>query len=263
MTVDEQTSSLGRVRSNSMSSAHRWPERREPTSGAHSLPERREPHSSRKAPLQRLIGGGIAGNERLTAATGIMLIALFAALGVTIVRIGSLISVHLFIGLLLIPPVALKLASTGYRFVRYYTGNRVYRERGAPPTPLRLLAPLVVLFTLVVFATGVALLFVGPGSSGTLRLLHKASFFAWIAVTAVHVIGHLPDLPQTFLARRKERLEYNPHAAGRAGRTISLAGALVAGLVLALVLLPQSKAWSRPGALHHHHIFLQGTIVGK
>lgn len=225
--------------------------------------ERPQPVSS-KAPLQRLLGGGIVGNERLTAATGILLIALFAALGVTIVRIGSLISVHLFIGLLLIPPVALKLASTGYRFVRYYTANPVYRERGAPPTPLRLLAPLVVLCTVAVFATGVALLLVGPGSSGTLRLLHKVSFFLWIAVTAIHVIGHLPDLPRAFTVRRRGRLEYNPHAAGRTGRTISLAGALVAGLVLALLLLPQSKAWSAPGALHHHHrFFLQSAIVGK
>ncbi len=230
---------------------------------ARRAPEHREPPSARKAPLQRLLDGGIVGNERLTAATGILLIALLAALGVTIVRIGSLISVHLFIGLLLIPPLALKLASTGYRFVRYYTANPVYRERGAPPTPLRLLAPLVVLSTLAVFATGVALLFVGPGSSGTLRLLHKASFFLWVAVTALHVIGHLPDLPRAFTVRRQGRLEYNPYAAGRAGRTISLAGALVAGLVLALLLLPQSKAWSAPGALHHHHSFVQSTIVGK
>jgi hypothetical protein len=250
MVANQQTASLGRADGG-------------PTSSAHSRPEHREPPSSHKTPLQWLIDGGIIGNERLTAATGILLIVLFAALGVTIVRIGSLISVHLFIGLLLIPPVALKLASTGYRFVRYYTATPAYRRRGAPPTPLRMLAPLVVTFTIVVFATGVALLFVGPGSSGALRLLHKASFFAWIAVTAIHVIGHLPDLPQTFLARRKERLEYNPYAAGRVGRMISLAGALIAGLVLALLLLPQSKAWSQPGALHHHHLLIQDTIEGK
>ncbi len=49
--------------------------------------------------------------------------ALLAALGVTILRIGPLISEHLFIGLMLIPPIALKLASTGYRFMRYYTSD--------------------------------------------------------------------------------------------------------------------------------------------
>ena len=50
----------------------------------------------------------------------------------------------MFVGLLLIPPVVLKLASTGYRFVRYYAGARAYREKGPPPLPLRLLAPVLV-----------------------------------------------------------------------------------------------------------------------
>jgi hypothetical protein len=211
---------------------------------------RHETPASRKQPLQRLVAGGIAGNERLTAATGILLILLLAALGVTILRIGQLISAHLFIGLLLIPPVTLKMASTGYRFVRYYTANPTYRKRGAPAMPLRLLAPLVVIFTVTVFATGVALLIVGPSSSGTLRLAHKVSFFLWLAVTAIHVIGHLPDLQRTFLARHRGRLEYNPYAAGRAGRAISLLGALIAGLVLALLLIPHFGVWS---AFHHHH----------
>jgi hypothetical protein len=250
MVADRQTPSLDRAECDVLGNAHH----------AH---KRSEPPTSPGTPLQRLLGGGIVGNERLTATTGVLLIALFAALGVTIVRIGSLLSVHLFIGLLLIPPVALKLASTGYRFVRYYTSNPVYRRRGAPPIPLRLLAPLLVLCTVAVFATGVALLFVGPGSSGTLRLLHKVSFFLWIAVTAIHVIGHLPDLARVFTVRHQNRLEYNPYAAGRTGRTISLAGALIAGLVLALLLLPQSKAWSAPGALHHHRFLVQSAIVGK
>lgn len=79
----------------------------------------------------KLLDGGTAGNERLTAATGVLLVALLAALGITILRIRPLISEHLFIGLLLIPPIALKLASTGYRFVRYYTSDPAYRRRGA------------------------------------------------------------------------------------------------------------------------------------
>ena len=34
------------------------------------------------------------------------------------------------IGMVLIPPVALKLGSTGYRFARYYLGSPVYRAKG-------------------------------------------------------------------------------------------------------------------------------------
>src|SRR5205823_3919476 len=91
--------------------------------------------------------GGPDGNERLTAASGAVLFLLLAAEGVTILSIGQLLSPHVFIGMLLIPPVALKLASTGWRFARYYRGTREYREKGPPLLPLRLLAPVVVAST--------------------------------------------------------------------------------------------------------------------
>jgi hypothetical protein len=200
-----------------------------------------------------LLAGGVEGNERLTAATGLLLILLLAALGVTIVRIRPLISEHLFIGLLLIPPICLKLASTGYRFVRYYTSNPVYRQRGAPPTALRVIAPAVVLASITVFATGVALLAIGPSASGTLRGLHKASFIVWIALTSLHVLGHLPDIQKTFLTKHGNRVEYNELAAGKTGRTLALVGALLGGVVLAIVLIPHFGDWSHFEAFHHHH----------
>jgi hypothetical protein len=141
-----------------------------------------------------LTAGGTDGNERLTAATGAMLLVLLAVLGVTIIRIGGLLWLHLFLGLLLIGPVTLKLASTGYRFVRYYTANPAYRRKGPPLLPLRLMAPIVVLTTVVVFASGVALLFVGPSSRQTLLPIHKISFFVWLGFTGVHVLAHLPSI---------------------------------------------------------------------
>ena len=73
-----------------------------------------------------LIAGGTEGNERLTVLCGLLLLVLFAGLGLTILRIGSLLWLHMFLGCVLITPVVLKLASVGYRFTRYYTG--------APPT---------------------------------------------------------------------------------------------------------------------------------
>ncbi|HEU0251272.1 MAG TPA: hypothetical protein VFR48_11160 [Solirubrobacteraceae bacterium] len=200
----------------------------------------------------RLTGGGVIGNERLTAINGVLLIALLAVLGVTIVRIRPLIDEHLFLGLLLLAPIALKLASTGYRFTRYYTRDTSYRKRGTPSLPLRVLGPLVVLSTVSVFATGVLLLAEGPGASSTLRTLHKVSFIVWVAVTGIHVLGHLPDLARILLIRRKERYEYNRLAAGQLGRTIALSGAIVAGLVLAIVLIPHFGGWSHFESLRHH-----------
>ncbi len=223
------------------------------TSLPHSEAELAGAAAAGNAAPRRLIGGGTAGNERLTGATGILLVALLAALGVTILRIRPLISEHLFIGLMLIGPIALKLASTGYRFMRYYTSDPVYRERGAPPIALRLIAPIVVATSVAVLATGVALLFVGPSSAGILRGLHKVSFVAWIGFTALHVLGHLPDLQETFLTRHADRVEYNRLATGRAGRAISLVGAIVAGAVLAILLIPHFGAWSHFEAFRHNH----------
>ncbi|HLW95453.1 MAG TPA: hypothetical protein VKS25_08760 [Solirubrobacteraceae bacterium] len=202
----------------------------------------------RRARLQRLIGGGTAGNEQLTAINGVVLILLLAALGVTIVRIGALLDAHMFIGMLLLGPVALKMASTGYRFVRYYTGSATYREKGPPPDIMRAIAPLVVVSTVVVFATGVALLFVAPAQSGVLRPLHKLSFIVWVAVTALHVLGHLVDLPAGLVADR--RIAYDDHGGGRGARILALAGALVGGLVLAVVLESRFSIWT---AFRHHH----------
>ncbi len=231
--------------------------------------------------------GGSDGNERLTVLAGIVLFVLLAALGVTILRIHPLIWEHLFIGLLLLGPVALKLGSTGYRFVRYYTRDSVYRRKGPPPPYLRLLGPLVVLSTTVVFASGVALLLLGPSSRSTLLLVHKASFFVWLALTAVHVLGHLPEVTRALNGGRELRVAVlsevadgiaqrpngrhtapGPSAAGqpggsrpssqahdlragRAGRALALTGALLAGLVLALLLIPEYGPW-----LTYHRVFI-------
>jgi hypothetical protein len=58
---------------------------------------------------------GAAGNERLTAVTGMVLLALFAAEGVTILSVRRLLTLHFFFGMLLIGPVVLKACSTIYR----------------------------------------------------------------------------------------------------------------------------------------------------
>jgi hypothetical protein len=75
--------------------------------------------SVRRGGAARLFAGGVRGNELLTVAAGTVLIVILAVIGVTIVALGRLLSVHLFVGMLLLGPLALKLSSTGYRFARY------------------------------------------------------------------------------------------------------------------------------------------------
>jgi hypothetical protein len=192
-----------------------------------------------------LFGGGTIGNERLTSLMGAILIVLLAALGITILRVRQLIWPHLFLGLLLISPVMLKMTSTGYRFVRYYTRNAAYRLEGPPEPLLRAIAPLLVASTVVVFVSGVLLLAEGPSSRDQLLPLHKISFIVWGVFFALHVLGHLPRMLR---ALRNARSDDSP---GAAGRWIAIAGALVAGLILAIVLIPQFGPWTTHAALFH------------
>ncbi len=202
---------------------------------------------------RRLFGGGTEGNTRLTALTGTVLLILFAVLGITIVRIGQLLWLHLFLGVLLVGPVGLKLASTGYRFTRYYTANPAYRRKGPPHPLLRALGPVVILSTLVVFFTGLLLLLDGPGAPGTLRLAHKLSFFLWLGSMGLHVLGHLLELPVTKRVIGASDVRARTLAGSR-GRVLALTLSLVAGLALALLLLPDVHSWTSGGLHRYHHL---------
>lgn len=185
---------------------------------------------------------GVAGNARLTGGAAAMLLVLLAIEGATIPLIGPLLGPHIFIGMLLIPPVLLKLGSTGYRFLRYYANSPPYRHKGPPPLPMRLLAPGVVVTTLALFGTGVALLIAGPGN-GSLGFLHKASFIAWLALMAIHVLGHLFEVPR--LAGPDWRASGGREAAlaGSGTRVMLLTTTLATGLGLALATISLAGPW--------------------
>lgn len=149
--------------------------------------------------------GGADGNERLTALTGAVLLVLLAAEGFTILGLHQMITAHFFIGMMLLGPVALKLGSTVYRFVRYYTGSAPYRRKG-PPTPLlRLLGPVVVAATVGVFGSGVGLAIAGPSNIGLLLFLHKGSFVVWFGAMSIHVLYYLWRVPGLIAADLRGR----------------------------------------------------------
>ncbi len=194
--------------------------------------------------------GGTDGNERLTASTGAVLLVLLGVEGLTVISLRSLLSLHIFLGVLLIPPVLLKVASTGYRFTRYYTGHGAYVSKGPPPLSLRALGPVIVLATGVLFATGVALLVMGPGN-GAVRGVHKLSFIVLFAALSVHVLAHLRKVPALTAAdwRKRTRL------AGGSGRRALLLASLLAGLAVGTVAIAYDGAWVHRA---HHHRFDDG-----
>ena len=195
--------------------------------------------------------GGVEGNERLTALTGMMLLVLFAAEGVTILSVRRLLTLHFFIGMLLIGPVVLKICSTIYRFARYYTGAAEYRQKGPPAPLLRLLGPVVLLTSVSVIGTGVMLALIGP--SGTWLFLHKASFVLWFGAMTVHVLAYvwrLPRLASGDLASRAGR-RASKVLAGRAARWLLLTASVLTGLLLAVLTVHGVGAWMGISALGH------------
>jgi hypothetical protein len=203
--------------------------------------------------------GGPAGNARLTAWTGLLLLVLFGAELVTLADVRGWIDWHIVFGVLLIPPALVKTASTGWRIMRYYTGSRSYRDAGPPTLVLRLLGPLVVLFTLAVLGSGVALILVSPdagrrafvsaaGFGVSLLMIHKATFVLWGIVTGAHTLGRLIPALQLTVLRWSER----PRVPGRHRRSATLAAAVVSGALAAVLALSVAGAWRTASADRPH-----------
>ena len=188
--------------------------------------------------------GGTEGNEVLTATTAAALTLLLLAEGVTILRLDGLRTPHMFIGLVLIPPVLLKLGSTGYRMVKYYAGATPYRRKGPPALPMRLLAPILVLATIGVFASGVALLLSGQRSD-TLMLLHKASFIIWGLAFGIHFLVYLPRMLRAVGEGWSASRRLSVPGAG--ARAMLLAASLGGGLAVAIALLGTITSWHGGG----------------
>jgi len=194
-------------------------------------------------------GGGVEGNARLTGTTGAVLFVVLAVEGITILQVKQLISVHVFVGMLLVPLVVLKSATTGYRFAHYYAGDPPYARKGPPPPVLRFTGPLLVLDSLAVLGTGIALVAFGRNVGHQYLWLHKATFFLWAALFVIHLLGHLVETPGLAAADWKER--------GGRGRTASLPGVrsrlsvlgvtIAVGIMLGIVSLGWIGTWHHIG----------------
>jgi hypothetical protein len=206
---------------------------------------------------------GAEGNERLTAMTGAVLLILLLVECYTILHLGQMLTLHFFLGMLLLGPVTLKAGSVLYRFVRYYTGSAPYRRKG-PPAPLpRVIGPVIMLLTACVFGSGVMLAVTGPSfgpPSGWLQI-HRLSFIAWACFMVIHVLTYLPRLPRLLAAEVRgvtvaEGGTEGEHAAtarparramevlgGRGTRLALLVASLLGGLVIALLTMHLAGQW--------------------
>ncbi|HXM56905.1 MAG TPA: hypothetical protein VOB72_16010 [Candidatus Dormibacteraeota bacterium] len=172
----------------------------------------------------------MTANRRLTAAAGAALLAAIAAELATLANLRALLSVHVFVGVLMAGPLAVKLGSTGWRFVRYHAGSPAHVREGPPRLALRMLAPLLVASTLAVVGTGFALVVTGPAQPGPFVALHVISFLVWMPTIAIHLLAHIRQVPRMVAKRLTPT-----------GVTL---GALAAATVAALLLSPAAAPWT-------------------
>ncbi len=200
--------------------------------------------------------------------TGAVLLILLAVEGYTILRIGRLLTLHFFLGMLLLGPVALKAGSVLYRFTRYYTSSEPYRRKGPPAPLLRVIGPINMVLTAFVFGTGIMLAVTGPnysygGPTGWLQL-HRLSFIAWLFFMAIHVLAYVWRLPRLLVAEARGVSLADGGTGGQTGagrhtrRAVAMLGgrgtrlallvaSLLAGLVIALLTVHLTGKWEPTG----------------
>ena len=190
------------------------------------------------------------GNERLTAAVGLLLLPpVVVEIATVLLGVHTFMSVHVFVGLTLIPAVVLKLVSTGWRFARYYTRSRAYVAQGPPQTAMRLLAPLLVAATVVLFGSGVAMGILHGNSLQIARRLHGPASVIWLLLLGLHVLVYFGRALRN-AARDVQAVDRAP-VRGRTARTYAVATAVVCGLVLGAALVPAQHRWVDIRRDHH------------
>lgn len=179
---------------------------------------------------------------RIMSLLGVVLFVGLAIEGVTILFIGQLISIHILIGMVLIPVMGYKIIVATYRFAMYYLGVSDFKRAGPPEPLLRAIGPFVVLSTIVLMGSGVVLALLPPQSVevATWRALHQESFIVWFALMTIHVLAYAR---RAFGTAKDDVTERRYRSlVGRRGRLVSVVIAL--GVVLAVVMIPAIGPWS-------------------
>lgn len=178
----------------------------------------------------------VEGNSRLTALVGFILLGLFLGELFTLSSLRTLLPLHIFLGLLLIPPLLLKLSSVLWRFFHYYLKNEAYNRAGAPALIARLLGPLLAATTVVLLGSGVMMV-VNIDRAQALNI-HRSSYPPWLFFIALHVAIHLKKM--VF----KGSADYRPSeekVKGKRPRLFISVCSILVGVVLSLATLPAQR----------------------
>ena len=202
----------------------------------------------------------VEANARLTSTAGIVVLILLIAEVVTVVLgAASVLSLHVAIGLIIVPPVLVKLASTTWRMVNYYLGAAAYRHRGPPPTLARVLGPVLSVEIVALLISG-GVLILGPSTLHRTALqIHKISFYLVLLLIGAHLATHLT---QALRLSARDWVNRRGAALLVRARWIVVIGSILLGVLLALTLAGHAEPY-----LHHYHVVTPKTysvlVVGS
>jgi hypothetical protein len=106
---------------------------------------------------------------------------------------------------------------------------------------MRVLGPVIVLLTVVLFATGVELWLFGLRFGLVWLALHHGSFVLWFLAILVHVVFYLQRAQQLTIA------DWRDHLRGAFTRRSLVAGSLVLGAALAIAMISFPTPFSPAG----------------
>ncbi len=194
-----------------------------------------------------------AGNARLVAISGAAILVLLPIPYATALVLDTLWRVHYFSALLVIPLIIVKLAGTGWRALSYYRGDNGYRADGPPHPMPRLTAPILVAGTVVLFFSGVVMMF-GTSGFGPWSTIHNGAAIVFTGALALHLLAHLWDTPAEVAADVAPVLVSGPRreVPGARRRVAVTVAAFVIGLTAAAVAVPVEQWFPSQQAASHH-----------
>lgn len=188
---------------------------------------------------------------RGVAISGVALLVLSALEALTALDLRVAIFWHIVIGLVLLPVLVLKLALATWRFVSFYRADGPTHVRTAPWFPLRVLAPLLVVVTVLLVLSGTELTFAGPSSFSDTFLAPAHFLLAgiWLLLLFIHTAAYLK---RSVISTAHDVRRAIAGGLGGLVRILVVLASLTVGIAVASYLgTTQANAWQ--------HAFLIGT----
>jgi len=115
---------------------------------------------------------------------------------------------------------------------------------------INVLGPLVMVSTVILMGSGIALWLAGP-QSRTLFRIHQLTFVAWFALVVVHVASHLLRATRLAAADSRDAGARRPVVRGASKRRRLVALSVVVGLAVGLAGRTVTTGWSHPYVAVH------------